>query len=209
MADVKMTKTTPQEVVVSVVFGLLAPLIAIVLILMLINSIQSKQIDTDTPAAREMEILKNISPVTKLAARDPNAPIVLMTGEEVFKNVCTECHTAGALGAPVFGNKGDWGKRIAKGYPTLIKHALGGFNNMPSRGGDPDLEDVEVERAIAYMANAAGAHFKAPEPPPPAKPAASAKPGSDAAAAAGTAPATAAGAAPATATTAPADAKAK
>ncbi|MFN3716795.1 MAG: c-type cytochrome, partial [Thiobacillus sp.] len=67
-------------------------------------------------------------------------------------------------GAPTFDNKGDWAARIGKGYDTLVKHAIEGFNQMPARGGDGDLSDVEVARAVAYMANSAGASFSAPEP---------------------------------------------
>ncbi|MGE5318712.1 MAG: c-type cytochrome, partial [Hyphomicrobiaceae bacterium] len=73
------------------------------------------------------------------------------------------------------GNKGDWGPRISQGYETLIKHALGGIRQMPPRGGDSDLSDTEVARAVAYMADAAGAKFKAPEAPA-AAPAAAAAP---------------------------------
>ena len=196
----KMTKATPQEVLVSVVLGLVAPLIAIVLILSLINSIQRAQVDVDKPEIAEKLVLKNIAPVAKLVATDPNAPRVERTGEEVFNEVCTSCHTPGALGAPRFNNKGDWGSRIAQGYSKLVDHALNGIRQMPARGGDPDLSDLEVERAVAYMANSAGAKFKAPEPPAPPAPAKGAP-----AAAAGTtaaapaAPAATPAAAPATA----------
>jgi cytochrome c5 len=36
---------------------------------------------------------------------------------------------------------------------------------MPAKGGNPDLDDVEVARAVAYMANQSGAKFKEPEAP--------------------------------------------
>jgi cytochrome c5 len=163
----KMTKATPQEVMVSVVLGLVAPLIAIVLILSLVNSIQKKQVDEDSPEIAEKTVLKNIAPVAKLAALDANAPRVEKSGEEVFNAVCTSCHTPGALGAPKFNNKGDWAPRIAQGFDKLVEHALNGIRSMPPRGGDPDLSDTEIARAVAYMANSAGAKFKAPEPAAP------------------------------------------
>lgn len=171
MADshAKMTKTTPQEVLVSVVLGLVAPLIAIVLILSLVNSIQGGQVDVDAPEVADKVVLKNIAPVAKLAAVDPNAPRVERTGEEVFEAVCTSCHTSGALGAPRINNRGDWASRIAQGYNKLIEHAINGIRQMPARGGDPDISDIEIARTVAYMANSAGAKFKAPEPPAPPK----------------------------------------
>ena len=90
------------------------------------------------------------------------------SGEEVFNAVCTACHTTGAAGAPKFGDKGAWGARIAQGYDTLVKNAINGIRGMPARGGGADLTDGEVARAMVYMANKAGANFKAPEAPKPA-----------------------------------------
>jgi cytochrome c5 len=166
MADTqaKMTKATPQEVLVSVVLGLVAPLIAIVLILSLVNSIQSEQIDEDSPEATEKAVLKNITPVAKLEAIDPNAPRVERSGEEVFNAVCTSCHMPGALGAPKLNSKGDWAGRLGQGFDKLVANAINGIRAMPPRGGDPDISDIEIARTVAYMANSAGASFKAPEP---------------------------------------------
>jgi cytochrome c5 len=169
MADphAKMTQATPQEVIISLVAGLLAPLLAIFLIVQLVLGIQAKhQPDTSDEAAQKATLAR-IKPFAQLVALDANAPKVEKSGQEVFDAVCTTCHTAGALGAPKFGNKGDWGSRIGQGYSTLIKHAIEGIRQMPPRGGDGDLSDVEVARAVAYMANAAGAKFKAPEPVAP------------------------------------------
>jgi cytochrome c5 len=84
------------------------------------------------------------------------------SGEAVFQAVCISCHGSGLLGSPRFGDTAAWGPRIAKGYDALIKHALGGFNSMPARGGSADLTDDEVARAVAYMANDAGAKFVPP-----------------------------------------------
>jgi cytochrome c5 len=187
--NVGMSKTTPQQVIVALLGGLLAPVIAIFLIVQLVMSIQASHIDKDSPAMSVEAVTARIKPVGQLTVVDANAPKVEKSGQEVFDAVCTACHTPGALGAPKFGNKGDWGKRIAQGYDTLIKHAIEGIRQMPARGGDADLSDVEVARAVAYMANAAGAKFTPPEPkaaPAAAKPAEAAAPAAPAAAAAST-----------------------
>jgi cytochrome c5 len=94
------------------------------------------------------------------------------TGEAVFKSVCSACHETGAAGAPKAGDAGLWAPRIAQGYDTLVKHAIDGYKGMPARGGNPSLQPVEVARAVAYLANLAGAKFKEPEAPAPAAPAA-------------------------------------
>jgi cytochrome c5 len=170
MADshAKMTQATPQEVIISIVAGLLAPLLAIFLVIQLVLGIQDNQKPDTTSDAAQKATAERIKPVAQLAALDANAPKVEKSGQEVYDAVCTSCHAAGALGAPKFDNKGDWGPRIAQGYDTLIKHATEGIRQMPPRGGDGDLSDVEVARAVAYMANSAGANFTAPEAAAPA-----------------------------------------
>lgn len=72
------------------------------------------------------------------------------SGEEVYNAVCTNCHAAGVLNAPIVGDKGAWGPRIAKGKDTLYTHAINGFNGMPARGGG-ELSDQEVKNGVDYM----------------------------------------------------------
>jgi cytochrome c5 len=156
----EMTKTTPMEFLSALLGGLFAPLLAIALIVGLVVSIQARQVDKDTTAATDKANRERIQPIGQSLAIDPNVPHVDMTGEQVFNNVCTNCHGSGALGSPKFKDKALWAPRIAKGWDTLLQHAMNGFNKMPARGGEPDLTDLEVARAIAYMANAAGAKFE-------------------------------------------------
>jgi cytochrome c5 len=176
MADshAKMTQATPREIIISLLAGLFAPLLAIFLIVQLVLGIQNNHKPDVSSEAATKATLERIKPFATLVALDANAPRVEKSGQEVFDAVCTTCHTPGALGAPKYGNKGDWGPRIAQGYETLLKHAIEGIRQMPPRGGDGDLSDIEVARAVAYMADAAGAKFKAPDPAPAAAPAAAA-----------------------------------
>jgi len=170
MADshAKMTQATPQEVIISIVAGLLAPLLAIFLVIQLVLGIQDNQKPDTTSEAALKATAARIKPVAQLAALDANAPKVEKSGQEVYDAVCASCHAAGALGAPKFDNKGDWGSRIAQGFDLLTQHAIEGIRQMPPRGGDGDLSDVEVARAVAYMANSAGASFTAPVAAAPA-----------------------------------------
>jgi cytochrome c5 len=133
--------------------------------------------------------------VAQVEVRDMNAPRVYKTGEEVFKAVCSTCHTAGVAGAPKFGNAGDWGPRISQGFDTLLKTALAGKGGMPPRGGTSpdDYSDYEISRAIVYMADHSGGSF--PEPAAPASGAAAAAAASGPAAASGAAGAAGASAA--------------
>ena len=171
MADsnVKMTPTKPREVIVSVVAGLLAPLLAIFLIIQLVLGIQADQKNDTSSEAAQKAALERIKPFAELAALDASAPVVEKSGQEVYEAACMACHGSGALGAPRFENKGDWNARIGQGYDTLVKNAIEGIRQMPPRGGNADLTDAEVARAVTYMANAAGASFKAPEAAAPAE----------------------------------------
>lgn len=80
-------------------------------------------------------------------------------GEKVFKGTCAMCHQTGAGGAPVVGNKADWGPRIAQGKDTLYTHALNGFTGqkgtMPPKGANAALADADVKAAVDYMVSKA------------------------------------------------------
>ena len=162
------SKTSPMMILAAAAGVFAAPVIAIVLIVQLVMSIQGEHLNKNDPRMAEAAVQDRIKPYGDVKAIDPNAPRVDKTGEAVYNETCMACHGSGALGAPKYGNKGDWGKRIAQGYDTLIKHATEGLRQMPARGGNPDLSDVEIARTVAYMANSAGANFKPKEPPPAA-----------------------------------------
>jgi cytochrome c5 len=150
MADsnAKMTQATPRESY-SIVAGLLA----------LAGDLSDRSTGVGIQADQKPDVssevaqkatLERIKPFAELAALDASAPVVEKSGQEVYNAACVACHGSGALGAPRFENKGDWGARIGQGYDTLIKNAIAGIRQMPPRGGNPDLTDTEVARAVAY-----------------------------------------------------------
>lgn len=81
------------------------------------------------------------------------APVVSgpRSGEEVVNAVCAGCHGAGVMGAPVIGNKGQWGARLAQGTATLHKHGIEGIRAMPAKGGCGACSDDEIIAAVDYM----------------------------------------------------------
>ena len=163
------SKTSPMMILAAAVGVFSAPVIAIILIVQLVLSIQAGHVDKDDPRMADAAVKERIKSFAEVKAIDPNAPRVEKTGEAVYTEVCASCHTAGALGAPKFGVKADWAKRNAQGFDTLVKNATNGIRAMPPRGGNPDLSDIEMARVVAHMANAAGASFKPKEAPAPAK----------------------------------------
>ncbi|HYA46747.1 MAG TPA: c-type cytochrome, partial [Burkholderiales bacterium] len=84
------------------------------------------------------------------------------SGKEVVDTVCAACHATGAKGAPKIGDRKAWSKRASQGLTSLTKHALEGIRQMPAHGGNPDLSDLEIGRAITYMVNRSGGHWVEP-----------------------------------------------
>jgi cytochrome c5 len=66
------------------------------------------------------------------------------------------------FGAPKLGDAKAWKPLIAEGQAALSRTAIKGIRKMPPKGGRPDLSDLEVRRAVVYMANAGGAKWSEP-----------------------------------------------
>ena len=155
------------------------------------------QIVTDTPKPAKDDdaaVLARLKPVGELLIASAAGPKGQLTGEQVFNQTCKNCHEAGLAGAPKVGDKKAWGKVIAQGQKTAVEHAINGIRAMPPKGGNPDYESVEVERAVVFMANQAGANWKAA--PPAAAQTAAAGPGTPIATASAAPPAATAAAKP-------------
>ena len=168
---------TPRQLITVIVLSFIVP---IIIILLLVNFVVSGTktnagADAQTPEAIEARI----APVAGFEIRDANAPKVFQTGEAVFKAVCATCHAAGVAGAPKFGDPASWAKYVATGFEAMVNVAIHGKGAMPAKGGNPDLDDFEIARAVAYMANNSGGKF--PEPVEPKAPAAPAEATADAA----------------------------
>ena len=80
-------------------------------------------------------------------------------GKEVVEAVCSACHRTGVNGAPKIGDKKAWGKLASQGLASLTEVALKGIRKMPGHGGNPNLTDTEIERAITYMVNQSGGRW--------------------------------------------------
>jgi len=83
-------------------------------------------------------------------------------GKQVVDEVCAACHATGVRGAPKIGNKRAWARLASRGLAGLTQSALQGIRQMPPHGGNPQLTDVEIQRAITYMVNRSGGHWTEP-----------------------------------------------
>jgi len=165
---------TPKQLAAAVIGFFLVTVLGIILLVQYVT--QEKRGGEGTNALKAEAIAVRLKPVADegFTLKDANAPKVLQTGEAIYSSTCVACHGAGVAGAPKTGDAGAWGARIAQGYDTIVKHAIEGLRAMPAKGGNPDLDDVEVARAVVFMTNQSGAKFKEPEVPaaPAAAPAA-------------------------------------
>ena len=195
---------TPKQLIVVVVLAFLVP---ITLIGILSQLVTSGMRHTDES---EQRVLERIKPVGTVVIAEATAPKGSLTGQQVFAQVCKTCHETGLAGAPKVGDKAAWQPRIAQGEQTLVQHAIQGFQGksgvMPPKGGDANLTDDEVHRAVVYLADQAGATWKEPPVTATATASASSAPAAagSAASTAPAAPATAAATVPAPAPAAPA-----
>lgn len=167
---------TPKQLITVVALAFLVPILIIVLLSQFFANLRS--VNKDSPAMAYDAVAKRLKPVGDLAFADAGGAAAKgpRSGEEIYKVVCTACHATGAAGAPKFGDKPDWAARLKKGQKALVASAIKGLKAMPPRGGGADLSDLEMERVVVYLANQAGAAFKEPAAPAPAKAAAAAKP---------------------------------
>ena len=175
MADLQVEEhsspiKTPRQLVIVVLAAFLVPIILIVMISQLVTS--GGDFSQNNPGMSDEAIARRIKPVGVVAVVDPNAPRVEKSGKEIVDAICGACHAAGALNAPRIGDRAAWGKLAADGLPRITQNAIKGVRQMPARGGNPELTDIEVARAIVYMANQSGARLKEPVPKPAPKSAA-------------------------------------
>lgn len=188
---------TPKQLIAAVIAGFLVPIICIVLLVQYVAN--ADKVGAGSTGQTPEAIAARLRPVADegYMLKDVNAPKQLQSGEAVFKAVCAACHATGAAGAPKVGDASAWTARLAQGEAALFEHAIKGIRTMPAKGGNPDLDDVEVERAVVYMANQSGGKLKEPEVKTAAAAAPAASAETPAAAAATAAPAPVAAAVPA------------
>ena len=153
---------TPKQLVLAVLFAFVVPVVVIVLLVEFVTSAHLPAAGTE--ALAPTAVAERIQRVGMVQIKDVSDLATLKTGEQVFAGQCTSCHTAGLVGAPKFGDTVAWAPRIKTGYEALLHSALAGKGSMGAQGGG-DYADLEIGRAVVYMANKAGAKFGEPKSP--------------------------------------------
>lgn len=153
---------TPKQLIGAVVASFVVPVVIIIMLANFVDFGGKAGAGSDGMSAEA--VARRIQPVGSIVVKDASGPAVLRAGEEVYKAQCAACHATGAAGAPKIGDAGAWGPRVANGYEALLNSALKGKNAMGAQGGG-EFSDVEIGRAVVYMANQGGAKFAEPAAP--------------------------------------------
>jgi cytochrome c5 len=150
---------TPKQMLLLSFFSFVVPIFMIIGLVFFVTSANK-----EAPGSVDVEksVALRIQKIGSVEVRDANRP--LKAGEEVYKAQCSACHAIGAAGSPKFGDAAAWGPRIKTGFVSLMNSALKGKGAMGAQGGG-DFSDIEIGRAVAYMANAGGAKFEEPKAP--------------------------------------------
>lgn len=148
---------TPRQLVIVIALAFIVPIAIAVLASQLVTAGRKGGQNPETTAAL-------IQPVAKVEVKKAaaGAPAGAKTGEQVYQATCAACHSSGAAGAPKTGDNAGWAPRLSLGLDGLTKSAIAGKNAMPPKGGNPELTDAEIARAIVFMANQSGANFQEP-----------------------------------------------
>jgi cytochrome c5 len=148
-----------KQLVVVVVAAFAIPIALIILLSQLVSSGPKGSGDDDNG------VLNRIKPVGEIRLAVASGPKGALTGDQVYEQVCKTCHEGGLAGAHKIGDKAAWAKVIAQGPKLTYEHAIAGIRAMPAKGGNPNLENIEVQRAAAFMVNKAGAGWLEPAGP--------------------------------------------
>jgi cytochrome c5 len=151
---------TPKQLITVVILAFVVPILIIVLLVKFVSagSRMGAGASTMTPEAIEARI----QPVARFELKGASGPKVLATGDAVYKAQCSACHDSGAAGAPKLGDSGAWAARIKTGYDALLASALKGKGAMAAQGGG-QFDDLEIGRAVVFIANKGGASFDDPK----------------------------------------------
>ena len=152
------TTKPPKKLLSSVIFAFVLPVAAVITVIAYVASGSGPVSNSETV---EKAVAERIQKVGLVEIRDVNR--ALRTGEEVYKAQCSACHAEGLVGAPKFRDVAAWSPRVKLGFEALLQSALKGKNAMGPQGGG-EFNDIEIGRAVAFMANAAGGKLVAPGP---------------------------------------------
>ena len=119
---------TPKQLVIVVLLAFAVPITLAVMISQLVTSGEKGDAQNDNL------VLQRIQPVGTVVLAEATGPKGMLTGEQVYGQVCKTCHETGLAGSPKLGDKAAWAKIVAQGDKLTFEHAIGGIRAMPAEG---------------------------------------------------------------------------
>ena len=149
--------TTPQKVIVTLLFAVLVPIFLVpiysfVVILQIViggKSADPRSLSPDAVNAR-IQPVGRVEVAEAAPAAASGAPAVA-DGKKVYEGACAACHASGVAGAPKLGDKAGWAPRVKTGMAAMLKSVLGGKGAMPPKGGNAALSDGEIKASLEFM----------------------------------------------------------
>lgn len=141
--------------------SLAAFIVPVFIIIGLVNYVTSGSKGAAGSTQAEEKIAARLQKVGTVEIQLDEGDRPLKSGEEVYTAQCSACHATGISGAPKFGEASEWQPRLGAGYEALLKSSLEGKGAMAPQGGGA-FSDLEIGRAVVYMANAGGGNFADP-----------------------------------------------
>ena len=93
--------------------------------------------------------------VCSMTSANANAASDAKAGKAIYETNCAACHKDGVMGAPKLGDKAAWAPRIKQGIAVLNSNSIKGFKGkvgmMMPKGCHPNLTDVQIGDAVAYI----------------------------------------------------------
>ncbi|MCC6209571.1 MAG: cytochrome c5 family protein [Burkholderiales bacterium] len=148
---------TPQQLITVILLAFLVPILSIVLLVQLVVDRPRADASAMAPEA----VSARLQPVGKVEFGAAGGAAAAKSSEDVVKEVCAACHSAGIANAPKLADKAAWAPRLKLGLDGLLKSVVNGKGAMPPRAGT-SLSDDELAGAVVFMANQAGGNLKEP-----------------------------------------------
>lgn len=117
-----------------------------------LDDLKSKPEPAPAPAAEAA-----LAASAESAAPTPAASDTVADAKPLYDKACMACHSTGAAGAPMLGDKAAWEQRLntAGDVAGLVASAKTGKGAMPPNGGSAYSED-EMRQVIEFMLAEAG-----------------------------------------------------
>lgn len=118
------------------------------------ETVQTTPVATEapTPMVDEASAIKTTEDEVVKAEVEPVQQASL-SGEQIYKKSCLNCHGTGVANAPKLGDAVAWAPRIAKGNDALYNSAKKGVPGtaMMAKGTCGACSDEELEAAVDFM----------------------------------------------------------